>query len=128
MRRSAYLISEIVMRYAIITVGTILSTLAAVPAKADAPNSVVSLLGPSVGYLLGQSDLCQWDLTDKIEKTYKASFLAIGMSAAQQTAAWDMAKTRRTGLADMPADGKARMKADTCTPAFRARFEKDLTD
>lgn len=116
------------MRYAIITAGVMLSAVASIPAKADIPNSIASLLGPSVGYLLGQSDLCQWDLTDKIEKTYQASFQTIGMSAAQQTTAWDMAKARRAGMADMPADGKARMKADTCTPAFRARFEKDLTD
>jgi len=115
------------MRYIIIFIA-MLSALAAVPAKADVPNSVVSLLGPSVGYLLGQSDLCEWGLNDKIEQTYKASFQAIGMSAAQQTAAWDMAKARRAGLAGMPADGKARMKADTCTPAFRARFEQDMKD
>lgn len=112
------------MRY--IPVAVILSALSTVPATADAPNSIVSLLGPSVGYLLGRSDLCQWDLTGKIEQTYKASFQAIGMSPAQQTAAWEMAKARRAGLSAMPADGKARMKADTCTPAFRARIEEDL--
>ena len=116
------------MRNAIIAAGLMLSTLAAVPARADAPNSVASQLGPSVGYLLGQSDLCQWNLTDKIESTYKASFQAINMSTAQQTAAWDMAKARRAGLAGMPAEGKARMKADTCTPELRARVEQDLKD
>jgi hypothetical protein len=115
------------MRYAIIL--TVLSSaLAAVPARADAPNSVVSLLGPSVGYLLGQSDLCEWGLNDRIEQTYKASFQAIGMSAAQQAAAWEQAKARRAGLAGMPAEGKARMKADTCTPAFRARIEQEIKD
>jgi hypothetical protein len=115
---------ELVMRYLIISV--ILSALAAAPSKADAPNSIVSLLGPSVGYLLGQSDLCEWGLTDKIEQTYKASFQAIGMSAAQQSSAWEQAKARRAGLASMPAEGKARMKADTCTAEFRARFEQDM--
>jgi hypothetical protein len=116
------------MKNTIITAGIVLCAFAAEPARADAPNSIVSLLGPSVGYLLGQSDLCDWGLSDRIEKTYKASFQAIGMSPLQQSAAWDMAKTRRAGLADMGPEAKARMKADTCTPAFRARFEKDLTD
>jgi hypothetical protein len=113
------------MRYALITAGILLSAL---PAKADVPNSVAVLLGPSVGYLLGQSDLCQWGLQDRIEATYKASFQAIGMSAAQQAAAWEHAKARRAGLVGMPAEGKTRMIADTCTPAFRERFEKDLKD
>ncbi len=95
-RRGAYPKWELVMRYVIVTV--ILSALAAAPAKADAPNSIVSLLGPAVGYLLGQSDLCEWGLNDKIEQTYKASFQAIGMSAAQQASAWEKAKARRAGL------------------------------
>ena len=116
------------MKNTIITASIVLCAFAAEPAKADAPNSIVSALGPSVGYLLGQSDLCEWGLSDRIEKTYKASFQAIGMSPLQQSSAWDMAKVRRAGLADMGPEGRARMKADTCTPAFRARFEKDLTD
>jgi hypothetical protein len=114
------------MRYAILTLA--LSALAAAPAKADAPNSIASIVGPSVGYLQGQSDLCEWGLSDKIESTYKASFQAIGMSAAQQAAAWEQAKTRRAGLAGMPAEAKARMKSDTCTPAFRARIEQEIKD
>lgn len=114
------------MRLAILTLT--LSLIAAVPARADAPHSIVSVVGPSVGYLLGQSDLCEWGMSDKIESTYKASFQAIGMSAAQQAAAWDQAKARRAGIAGMPAEGKARMKADTCTPAFRARIEQELKD
>jgi hypothetical protein len=116
------------MRFATIAAGVLLPALAAVPAGAEAPNSITSLLGPSVGYLLGQSDLCQWDLTNKIEKTYKASFQAIGMTAAQQTAAWARAKIRQNGLISMPAEAKERMKAETCTPAFRARIEQDLHD
>lgn len=116
------------MRYAIGAAVIASCALAAVPAKADAPNSVVSLLGPAVGYLLGQSDLCQWNLTAKIETIYSASFKAIGMSPQQQTAAWDLAKARRAGLAGMPAEAQARMKADTCTAAFRARFEQDMKD
>ncbi len=116
------------MRFATISVGVLFAALAAVPAGAEVPNSITSLLGPSVGYLLGQSDLCQWDLTDRIEKTYKASFQAIGMTPAQQTAAWAQAKARRNGLNGMPAAAKERMKADTCTPEFRARIEQNLRD
>ena len=116
------------MKNTIITASIVLCAFAAEPAKADAPNSIVSALGPSVGYLLGQSDLCEWGLSDRIEKTYKASFQAIGLSPVQQSSAWDMAKVRRAGLAGMPAEGKARMKGETCTPEFRARFEKGLTD
>ena len=32
------------------------------------PNSIVALLGPSIGYMLSQSDLCQWGLADRITK------------------------------------------------------------
>ena len=49
-------------------------------------------------------------------------------TAAQQAAAWDASKVRRAGIAGMPAEGQARMKADTCTPEFRARFERDIQD
>ncbi len=112
----------------LLIVVAVLPILAAAPAKADAPNSIVSMIGPAVGYLLGQSDLCDWNLSDKIEKTYQKSFTAIGMSPAQQAAAWDAAKIRRSAIGGMPAEGRVRMKADTCTPEFRARFEKDITD
>jgi hypothetical protein len=114
------------MRHAVIAVGIAFCSLSPIAVKADAPHSIVSLLGPSVGYLLGQSDLCQWGLTQTIEDTYKASFKAIGMSAVQQDAAWEHAKARRAGLNGMAAEAQARMKADTCTPSFRARFEQDL--
>ena len=114
------------MRFAIVIAGLALPLLASAPAKADAPNAIVSLLGPGVGYLLGQSDLCQWGLTDKIEQTYKASFKIIGLSAAQEAAVWTQAKARRDGMAGMPSEAQARMKADTCTDAFRMRFEQDL--
>lgn len=116
------------MRFVMIATAAMLSLLAAAPAEADAPNSIIFLLGPSVGYLLGQSDLSQWGLTAKIEKTYKAGFQAIGMTAAQQAAAWKDAKARQNGLASMPLAAKERMKADTCTPAFRARIEQNLND
>jgi hypothetical protein len=116
------------MRFAIIGALAVLPALAAVPAEAAPPNSITALLGPGIGYLLGQSDLCQWNLTDKIDETYKAAFQAIGMTPAQQAAVWEEAKARRNGMAGMPADAKERMKADTCTPALRARIEQDLTD
>ena len=115
------------MRYVMIA-AVWLSVMAAGQAVADAPNSITFLLGPSVGYLLGQSDLCQWGLTEKIEKTYKAGFQAIGMTTAQQAAAWKEARARQNGLASMPAKAKERMKAATCKPDFRARIEQNLTD
>ena len=106
----------------------VLLALVAIPSRAEVPNSVAALLGPGVGYLLSQSDLCQWDLTAKIEKTYQDGFKAIGMTAAQQASAWSQAAASRKDLADLPAEAKTRMKADTCTPASRARVEKDITD
>lgn len=116
------------MRFVMIAAVISLSALTAVRAEAEVPNSITFLLGPSVGYLLGQSDLCQWGLTEKIEKTYTAGFQAIGMTAVQQAAAWREARARQNGLDTMPAKAKERMKAATCTPAFRARIEQSLTD
>ena len=115
------------MKFAAIAVAVLLA-LVAIPSRAEVPNSVAALLGPGVGYLLSQSDLCQWDLTAKIEKTYQDGFKAIGMTAAQQASAWSQAAASRKDLADLPAEAKTRMKADTCTPASRARVEKDITD
>jgi hypothetical protein len=116
------------MRFAPIAVISLLSALAVAPASAEVPNSITSLLGPTVGYLLAQSDLCQWDLTGKIETTYQNGFKTIGMTAAQQATAWAQAAARRKDLADLPAEAKTRMKADTCAQAIRARVEKDLAD
>lgn len=115
------------MKFAAIAFAVLLA-LVAIPSRAEVPNSVAALLGPGVGYLLSQSDLCQWDLTAKIEKTYQDGFKAIGMTAAQQASAWSQAAASRKDLADLPAEAKTRMKADTCTPASRARVEKDITD
>jgi hypothetical protein len=39
-----------------------------------------------------------------------------------------MANERRAGVADMPAEGKARLKAGLCTSEFRMRFEQNLKD
>jgi hypothetical protein len=116
------------MRFARIAVVTLLTALAATPAGAAVPNSITALLGPTVGYLLAQSDLCQWDLSGKIETTYRRGFQTIGMTAAQQATAWAQAATRRKDLADLPAEAKTRMKADTCGQADRARVERDLAE
>jgi hypothetical protein len=115
------------MRLAVITLAGLLSVLAATPTEA-APNSVAVLLGPSIGYLLAQSDLCQWDISAKIRATYEASFKAIGMTDAQQAAAWGQAADRQKALSGLNDGTKAKMKADTCTPASREQVEHDLTD
>jgi len=86
------------------------------------------LLGPSIGYLLAQSDLCQWDITAKIRKTYDASFKAIGMTDAQQSAAWGQAADRQKALNNLADATKAKMKADICTPTMRQKVEHDLKD
>ncbi len=92
------------------------------------PNSITALLGPSVGYLLAQSDLCNWGLTEKIEKTYQAAFKTIGMTAEQQASAWSVAAARHKALAGLPAEAKAGMRTGTCTPETRAQIEKNLYD
>lgn len=117
------------MRFAVIAAAAALfPVLVARPAGAEVPNSVTALLGPQVGYLLAQSDLCEWNLTDKIEKTYRNGFKTIGMTAAQQADVWSQAAARRTAMAGLPEQAKTRMKADTCTPASRARVDHDLAD
>jgi hypothetical protein len=118
------------VRHALAAIAAVvtLHAIAPAPARADAPKPIVSVLGPAVGYLLGQSDLCGWNLTDKIETTYKAGFNAIGLSADQQASVWTQAKARRDGMAGMPPAAQSRMKAETCTDAFRARFEQDMTN
>ena len=85
-------------------------------------------LGPPIDYRLAQSDLCHWELTERIQATYRNGFKEMGMTAAQQAAVWDQAMTRQRDLGNLPVEAKARMKADTCTPAFRARVEHDLAD
>jgi hypothetical protein len=115
------------MRFAVIALAGLLPVLATTPTEA-APNSVAVLLGPSIGYLLAQSDLCKWDISAKIKQTYEASFKAIGMTDAQQAAAWGQAADRQKALANLSRATKAKMKADTCTPAKRQQVELDLTD
>jgi hypothetical protein len=95
-------------------------------AVAAVPNSIASLLGPSVGYLMGQSDLCGWSLNDKIRATYQKDFAQIGMTDAQQSAAWREAQERETKLTSLPAKAKDGMKAGICTSAARAEVEKQL--
>jgi hypothetical protein len=97
-------------------------------AHAEVPNPIVALLGPSVGYMLSQSDLCQWNLADKIKKTFQDDFKAIGMTDAQQATAWALAAEAQKRLAGMPDEAKARMKTDTCNPASRLRVDHDLAD
>jgi hypothetical protein len=115
------------MRTIAIAVATLL-VLAASPAGAAVPNSVTALLGPSVGYLLSQSDLCHWNLTERIRETYQHGFKEIGMTSAQQAVVWEEAKAHQMALAGVPAEAKARMKVETCTSAFRARVERDLAE
>jgi hypothetical protein len=105
-----------------------LMTLTAATANAAVPSPIVALLGPSVGYLLSQSDLCQWGLNDKITKTYQAGYKTIGMTAAQKAAAWEQAAATQERLTGLSAEAREHMKADTCTPAARARVEKNLTE
>jgi hypothetical protein len=116
------------MRFAAIAFGVLHAPVITTPARAGVPNSVTALLGPAIGYLLAQSDMCQWDLAEKIEKTYQDGFKTMGMTAAQQASAWSEAAARRKALADLPAEENTRMKAGICTPASRARVEKDVAD
>ena len=96
------------------------------PSRAEVPNSVTALLGPAVGYLLAQSDLCGWDLTAKIEKTYQDAFKAMEMTAEQQASVWSQITARHQALTKLPAETKMRMKAETCTTESRARVEQNL--
>jgi hypothetical protein len=106
----------------------VLVAAAATRADAAVPDRIVSLLGPSVGYLLSQSDLCQWGLGDRIRKAYDDGFAAIGMTQAQRSSAWDQASATQRRLAEVPAEAREHMKADTCTSAARERVERDLRD
>jgi hypothetical protein len=117
-----------VMRSSAIAIICLFAMATATTTHAAVPNPVVPLLGRSVGYLLSQSELCQWGLTEKIKQTYQDAFKAIGMTAPQQATAWEQAMATQKRMVDIPNDAKARMKADTCTPASRADVERDLTD
>jgi hypothetical protein len=121
-------ISGVIMRFLPVVVGTILATMAVSQVDAAAPNSIVALLGPSIGYRLAQSDLCGWSLSDKIHAAYQSGFQQIGMTETQQAAAWAEAKTRQTKLTTLPEEAKARMKADICTPDMRAQVEHELAE
>ena len=108
--------------------GCLLAGLAVSAAGAAVPNSIVSLLGPSIGYLQAQSELCGWNLNDRIRATYQKDFAQIGMTDAQQSAAWQQAQARETKLTSLPPKAKDGMKAGICTPAARAELERQLAD
>lgn len=116
------------MRRRVIALAGLLPCLAAGPAAADVPQSIVALLGPSLGHLMAQNDLCGWKLDTKIEGTYKASFQTIGLTQAQQTTVWEKAGFARQGMMSTPAAAQDRMKSEMCTPAIKARIEQDLAN
>jgi hypothetical protein len=116
------------MRFCSPAVGALLVGVTVSAAGAAVPNSIASLLGPSIGYLMAQSDLCGWSLNDRIRATYQKDFAQIGMSDAQQSAAWQQAQARETRLTSLPAKAQDSMKAGICTSAARAEFEKQLAD
>lgn len=111
------------MRLPVIVPATLLAISVVGAANADTPASIVAVMGPSVGYMLSQNDLCQWDLGDQIRKTYQRDFAAIGMTPQQQSNAWEQASDTQKRMAAIPADGKARMKVDTCTTAEHTRLQ-----
>lgn len=114
------------MRLAAIAFAALSALVNALPSRAEVPDSVTALLAPSVGYLLAQSDLCEWGLTAKIEKTYRDAFKTMGMTAEQQASVWSQVAARHQALTELPAETKTRMKAETCTPESRARVETNL--
>jgi hypothetical protein len=114
------------MRFVASAVGALLAGLTISAAGAAVPDSIASLLGPSVGYLLGQSDLCGWNMNDKIRATYQKDFAQLGMTDAQQAAAWQQAQARETKLTSLPTQAQDGMKAGICTSAARAELEKQL--
>jgi hypothetical protein len=117
-----------IMRFLAPAVGALLAGLTVSAAGAAVPNSIASLLGPSIGYLMGQSDLCGWSLNDRIRATYQKDFAQIGMTDAQQAAAWEQAQTRETKITSLPPKAQEGMKAGICTSAARAELEKQLAD
>jgi hypothetical protein len=97
-------------------------------ASAAVPNRIVGLLGPAVGYMLSQSDLCKWGMSDRIRRAYDDAFTALGMTQAQRVATWDQALATQQRLADVPGAAKDRMRAETCTDAAHERVERELQD
>ena len=116
------------MRLLALASGCLLAGLSVSAAGAAVPNSIASLLGPSIGYLQAQSELCGWNLNDRIRATYQKDFAQIGMTDAQQSAAWQKAQARETKLTSLPPKAKDGMKAGICTPAARAELERQLAD
>lgn len=103
--------------------------LAAAPATAASdkvPNAIVALMGPTVGYLMAQSDLCGWNLTDKMTKVYTEGFKTIGLTAEQEAGVWKVVRERRAALGHLPVAAKDHIKAETCTAENRARVERAL--
>jgi hypothetical protein len=116
------------MRYFTIATILLLPILAMQAACAeDLPQPVTALIGPGIGYLLAQSDLCQWDMNGQIKAAYQNSFNEMGLSAAQQATIWQAAAARQKKLADLPAAAKAGMKSGTCGPDFRAHLEAQIS-
>ncbi len=116
------------MRFLSPAVGALLAGLTVSAAGAAVPNSIAALLGPSIGYLMAQSDLCGWNLNDKIRATYQKDFTQIGMTDAQQSAAWQQAQARESRLTSLPPKAQDGMKAGICTSTARAELEKQLAD
>jgi hypothetical protein len=116
------------MRFHAPAVGALLAGLTVSAAGAAVPNSITSLLGPSIGYLMGQSDLCGWNLNDRIRATFKKDLAQIGMTDAQLAAVWRQAEARETKLTGLPPKAKDGMKAGICTSAARAELEQQLSD
>jgi hypothetical protein len=116
------------MRFLAPAVCAVLAGVTVSAAGAAVPNSIASLLGPSIGYLMAQSDLCGWDLNDKIRATYEKDFAQIGMTEAQQSAVWEQAQAREGKLTSLPPEAKDGMKAGICTSAARAELGQQLGD
>jgi hypothetical protein len=89
------------MRFLAPTIGCLLAGLAVSAVGAAVPNPIASLLGPSIGYLQAQSELCGWNLNDRIRATYQKDFAQIGMTDAQQSAAWQQAEARETKITSL---------------------------
>ncbi len=116
------------MRFLSAATSGLLVALAVARADAAVPNSITVLLGPAIGYLLGQSDLCGWNLNDRIRTTYQNDLQQLGMTETQKATVWSDAKARETKLNALPAQAKAGMKAGVCTSAMRAEIERELAE
>ena len=114
------------MKIFTVAVVGLLPMLALAPAEAAVPGPVLALLGPGIGYMLNQSDLCQWNMGAQIKTTYQNAFNEMGLTEAEQANVWQDAVRRQKALANLPADAAAGMKSGTCTAASRARLESDL--